>query len=204
MPIQHNCYRLFSFVLLLLLGACSSMPATQSGFLKNATQLTVSGDGSRALFRSPERINPQQLQDIIVEWVVPPVSDVSSEERVQLMEHLRAAIAAEIKVLPALEGGRPFVIRAAITRVEVVSPALNTVSTVLLFAPLDRGGAAVEIEVLDTQTREPLASLARAEFTPMADFKARFTRLAPVELALQRAAADLADVIRREESLRAR
>jgi hypothetical protein len=77
-----------------------------------------------------------------------------------------------------------------------VSPALNVVTAVLLTVPLDRGGAAVEIEVLDAETRQPLASMAHAHFAPMSEFKARFSAMAPAELALNAAAVELAKLLR--------
>ncbi len=46
-------------------------------------------------------------------------------------------------------------------------------AAVLLTVPLDRGGAAVEIEVLDAETRQPLASVAYAHFAPLSEFNAR-------------------------------
>jgi hypothetical protein len=67
---------------------------------------------------------------------------------------------------------------------------------VLLTVPLDRGGAAVEIEVLDAETRQPLASMAHAHFAPLSEFKARFSALAPAELALNAAAVELAKLLR--------
>jgi hypothetical protein len=99
-------------------------------------------------------------------------------------------------MLPPSVGGHPVVIRAVITRVESVSPVLNVVSAVLLTVPLDRGGAAVEIEVLDADTRQPLASMAHAYYAPMSEFKARFSALATAELALNAAAVELAKLLR--------
>ena len=112
------------------------------------------------------------------------------------MSTLEAAISRETEALPQRVGGHPVIIRAVITRVETVSPALNVVTAVLLTVPLDRGGAAVEIEVLDADTLQPLVSMAHANFTPLSEFKARFSALAPAELALNAAAVELAKLLR--------
>ena len=112
------------------------------------------------------------------------------------MSTLEAAISRETEAMPQNVGGRPVIIRAVITRVESVSPVLNLVSAVLLTVPVDRGGAAVEIEVLDADTRQPLASMAHAYFAPLSEFTARFSTLAPAELALNAAAVELAKLLR--------
>ena len=88
------------------------------------------------------------------------------------------------------------VIRSVITRVETVNPALNVLTSVFLTVPLDRGGAAVEIQVLDADTLQPLASMAHAYFVPITEFKARFSALAPAELALNAAAVELSKLMR--------
>jgi hypothetical protein len=61
---------------------------------------------------------------------------------------------------------------------------------VLLFGPLDRGGAAVEIEAVDPQTGRQLAAMTQGYFAPLSELKARFSKLAPAEIALRKAAAD--------------
>jgi hypothetical protein len=178
------------------LAACSSMQATDTGFLKNRGEMTTSKDGSTARFRAPTLIDAHQVRALTVEWALPEDASVSLADRAQLMSTLKAAISRETDALPPTAAGRPVLIRAVITRVETVSPALNVVTAVLLTVPLDRGGAAVEIEVLDAETQQPLASMAHAYFAPMSEFKARFSTLAPAELALNAAAAELAKLLR--------
>ena len=182
------------------LAACSTMQATDTGFLKNRNAMALSPDGSTATFRSDTPVDPHQLRALSVQWATPAATGFSAEEQAQLLATLQAAIAREAGALPARAEGRPVLIRAVITRVESVSPALNVVAAVLLTVPLDRGGAAVEIEVLDAETQQPLASLAHAYFAPLSEFKARFSRLAPAELALNAAAAELARLLRAQPS----
>jgi hypothetical protein len=52
----------------------------------------------------------------------------------------------------------------------------------------------------DAKTRQPLASMAYAYFAPLSEFKARFSRLAPAELALNAAAVELAKLLRGKNS----
>jgi hypothetical protein len=178
------------------LAACSTMQATDSGFLENRSEMTRSPDGSTASFRSPTPVDPHQVRALSVAWALPRDAAVSETQKAQLLATLEAAIAKETEALPQRVGGRPVVIRAVITRIEAVSPALNVLTAVLLTVPIDRGGAAVEIQVLDAETLQPLASMAHAYFVPVSEFKARFSALAPAELALQAAATELAKLVR--------
>jgi hypothetical protein len=188
--------RLLLLVAVTGLTACSTMQATDTGFLKNRSDMTVSQDGSTAHFRSPTPVDPHQVRSVSVGWAAPIEATVPETERVGLISTLKAAISREAEALPQSVGGRPVVIRAVITRVESVNPALNVLTSIFLTVPLDRGGAAVEIQVLDADTLQPIASMAHAYFVPMTEFKARFSALAPAELALNAAALELAKLLR--------
>jgi hypothetical protein len=188
--------RLLCLVSILGLGACSTMQATDSGFLKNRSEMATSQDGGSAHYRSQTPVDPHQVRSLSVEWDTPGDAGLSAADKARLVSTLEAAISRETGALPPNAGGRPVVIRAVITRVESVSPALNVITAAFLTVPLDRGGAAVEIEVLDADTRQPLASMAHAYFAPLSEFKARFSALAPAELALNAAAVDLAKLLR--------
>jgi len=177
------------------LAACSTMQATDTGFLKNRSEMTTSKDGSTAYYRSPTPVDPHQVRSISVEWATPTDGVVPETERARLISTLEAAISRETKALPKRAGGHPVVIRAVITRVESVNPVLNVLTSVFLTVPLDRGGAAVEIQVLDADTLQPIASMAHAYFVPITEFKARFSALAPAELALNAAASVLAKLL---------
>jgi hypothetical protein len=194
--VSTRAIRLFLLVCVAGLAACSTMQATDTGFLKNRSEMTTSPDGGTASYRSATPIDPHQVRTLTVEWDIPKDNGFSELEKTRLLSTLEAAISRETAALPNMVGGHPVIIRAVITRAETVSPALNVVAAVLLTVPVDRGGAAVEIEVLDAQTRQPVASMAHAYFAPLSEFKARFSRLAPAELALNNAAVELAKLLR--------
>ena len=178
------------------LAACSTMQATDTGFLENRSAMTTSKDGSTAYYRSPTPVDPHQVRSISVKWAMPVDAMVPETERARLITALKDAIFREAEALPQSVDGRPIVIRAVITRVESVNPALNVLTSVFLTVPLDRGGAAVEIQVLDAESLQPLASMAHAYFVPITEFKARFSALAPAELALNAAAVELSKLLR--------
>ena len=203
MKIFHNpelliasAFRLLGLVSVAGLAACSTMQATNTSFLKNRSEMTTSKDGSTAYYRATTPVDPHQVRSISVEWAMPVDAAVSDTNRARLVSTLKAAISRETEALPKSVGGHPVVIQAIITRVESVNPALNVLTSVFLTVPLDRGGAAVEIQVLDVETLQPLASMAHAYFAPISEFKARFSELAPAELALNAAAVELAKILR--------
>ncbi|TXT38056.1 MAG: hypothetical protein FD135_3147 [Comamonadaceae bacterium] len=175
--------------------ACSTMPATDTGFLSNRSALTASEDGRRASYRAVLSIDPHNIVATTVQWGAPEAAGFSAVEKDQLAATLREALLGQLHALPKVSRGRAVVLRAAVTRVEAVSPALNAVATVLLIGPLDRGGAAVEVEVLDAQTGQPLASYAATHYAPLSEFAARFTRLAPAELALKKLAGEFVQLV---------
>lgn len=194
--LNARAYRLLLLITAAGLAACSTMQATDTGFLKNRNEMTTSKDGSTAHFRSSTPVDPHQVQSISVEWALPIDVGVSETERARLIYTLKSAISRETESLPKGMGGHPVVIRAVITRVESVNPMINVLTSVFLTVPLDRGGAAVEIQVLDADTQQPLASMAHAYFAPLSEFRARFSALAPAELALNAAAIELAKLLR--------
>jgi Protein of unknown function (DUF3313) len=97
--------------------------------------------------------------------------------------------------MPKISAGRPVIIRAAITRVVTVSPLVNTVGTILLVGPLDRGGAAVELEAVDAETGTQVAALKFGHYPPLSDLAARFSRLSPAEIALKKAVVDFSELL---------
>jgi len=107
----------------------------------------------------------------------------------QIVEAIRGTAAGKAHLDPSVAGNpRTLRVRAAITQVALPSPALNVITTALLFIPLDRGGAAVEIEAIDVETGRRVAALASAGNGTLADFRGHYSRLAHAELAFQRAA----------------
>ena len=47
------------------------MQATDTGFLKNRSEMTTSQDGSTAYYRSTTLVNPHQVRSLSVEWATP-------------------------------------------------------------------------------------------------------------------------------------
>jgi hypothetical protein len=65
----------------------------------------------------------------------------------------------------------------------------------MIAAPLDRGGAAVEIEAVDTGSGNQLAAMSMGYFAPMSDLQARFSTLAPATIALNKESAEFGSLL---------
>jgi hypothetical protein len=178
------------------LSACSTVMTTaESGYLTDYSALAGAPDAASASRAAAQAIDPAQVSISEIVWRVDARTDIGTDERDALLAQLRRDLQRGVQALPASPQGRPAQIRAAITRVETVSPALNTVGTLLLIGPLDRGGAAIEIEAVDPQTGGQLAALRLGYFAPLSEIKARFSKLAPAEIAVRKAATDFVSLL---------
>jgi len=61
---------------------------------------------------------------------------------------------------------------------------------------MDRGGASVDVEALDPSTGKQVAALTLGYFAPLSELKSRFSKLAPAQLALRKAASDFGALLR--------
>ena len=173
------------------LAACSTvLPTAHSGFLSDYSALAGGSDGAAASRASAGPIDPARVTVDAVAWRVKGSNDISAEEREALLALLRTELQQRVQALPAQPQGRPAVLRAAITRVETVSPLLNTLSSLVLTIPLERGGAAMEIEAVDPQTGRQLAALTPGWRAPVTELMVRFSKLAAAEVAIHKAATD--------------
>lgn len=181
---------------ILLLSACSTNMATkQSGFLSDYSHLAPPLKDGQKSFKTAVSIDPAHTTVTAVEWRVKN-DHLSPAERAELLKALRVDLQEQLLHLPLSPDGRPAEVRAAITDISTVSPALNVLSAAMIAVPLDRGGAAVEIEALDSGTHQQLAALSQGYYAPMSDVKARFSKLAPARIAIDKVSADFGPLIR--------
>jgi hypothetical protein len=193
---MRTLHRLLALSSLAVLAACSTvMPAAPSGFLHANPGLVDGGEDGLSALRTTVAINRSQAVIGAVEWRADPRADISSDEQAALLEILRAELRSRVQQMDGSPTGRPVVLRAAITKVETVSPALNAVGTLLLIGPLDRGGAATEMEAVDAESGRQLAAIRLGYFAPLTDIGARFHKLAPAEIAVKKAVADFARML---------
>ncbi len=170
---------------------CTSMDAPQTNFLtmqeKNGSD---SGNPGQPAARNESAAVANDVVIADVQWLAGETVDITPEEREALKHQLARDLEAGMTGPDAKALGRPVRLRAAITRVVTVSPALNVLGTLLTIGPLDRGGAAIEIVALDGRTGEPLASMKKGYYPPIWNFTARFAKLEPAQLALKELATE--------------
>lgn len=150
---------------------------------------------------SPSPVAPEvgahcavQVDDIA--WRASAADGLDAAEQADLAAHLRASLADAIGRLPAATDAKPVTVRATITQVETVSPALNATTTLLLFVPLDRGGAAVAFEAVDAESQAPLATLDWQGHAPLTSVRAHSSKTGPARVALDEAGAAFAEHLR--------
>lgn len=189
----------FVIVLAVALQSCgTNMTIPDSRFLSSYVGLSESPDTSSSSVRTSAALDPSRITLGDVEWRAGKCKGVSPEDESKLVSQLRNELQQRITELPLSATGRPAVLRAAITRVETVSPPLNTLETLLFVIPFDRGGAAVEIEAVDPDSGRQVAALRLGYFAPLTDLKARFSKFGPATIALKKAANDFASLLRPE------
>jgi hypothetical protein len=181
---------------------CATVQPTQSGFIAPMAAEARPAGGQPLRYRSDGPLTGARWEIDDVQWrVADPDARIEPAE----IEALRAGLHRSLEVAAAKPSGAPdpsvagnprtLRIRAAITEVALPSPALNVITTALLFIPLDRGGAAVEIEAIDVATGQRVAALASAGNGTLADFRGHYSRLAHAELAFQRAAEEFRSLL---------
>lgn len=171
--------------------ACATVQPTQSVFMEPSDGLQARTHPHGTSYRITGEMNWTHWEVDEVQW---RVDESGTSLKPGEIERLRAVLKRSIERSAREPAGsdlpRTLRIRAAITDVAVPSPALNTVTTVLLLMPLDRGGVAVEIEAIDVASGQRVAALATAGNGTLRQFKGHFSRLAHAERALERAARD--------------
>lgn len=152
---------------LLLATGCASVGGPQeSKTLAAYEQLQVQPDGSRA-WRSTQSPRYDAVRIDLAAINFGPDVKLDAQQREQLQLSLSSALkekfaSAGLPETKAADGRRAVTVRATFTAVDLANPTLNAVTTVLLFAPLSRGGVTLEMEALDADNGQRVAALAVA------------------------------------------
>jgi len=152
---------------LLLSASCATPPPTLSGFLPDDALLArdPSGPSSR-LWWERDGFDWSDYERVLVEPVVvhlaPDAHPLAPEELRALARVADAAVRAELGPEALTDRAGPGVlrVRAAITDAAPVRPLLNALTMLVVFLPLDRGGASIEVELRDGATGLLVAELA--------------------------------------------
>jgi hypothetical protein len=155
---------MMAFTLFLVTGCASVGGPQESKTLSAFEQLQVQSDGSRA-WRSPQASRYDAVRIDLSAVTFGPEVKLNAQQQDQLQAALSSALkekfaSAGIPVAQAGDGRRAATVRATFAAVEVTNPALNAVTTLLLFAPVSRGGVTLELEALDSQSGQRVAAMA--------------------------------------------
>ena len=164
-----------------LIAGCASVGAPQDAHtLAGYDRLQLQPDGTRA-WRDAALGRPTAI--VVDAGAIGFAAGVplDEDERQLLRDTLRQALAdrlgaAGMQVQDAADDPDRLTLRATITAVERAQPALNALTTVLLFAPLSYGGLSVEIEAFDAAGSR-VAALAFVGRAGLQDFGASFSDL---------------------------
>ncbi|MBI5521395.1 MAG: DUF3313 domain-containing protein [Desulfarculus sp.] len=173
-----------------LLAGCAAPQVRPSGFLAHHPELkAVPGLESISYWEKPgvkwERYRRLLLEPVRVRLDErQSTREMSAEETARLAEALRqAVIKATTDRFPQASAPGPdvLVVRAALTHLKPVNPALNIATTAVVFMPVDVGQAAVEAQFLDAQSGEVLAEAAASRSGSPVELTTLWTRWSQVE-----------------------
>jgi hypothetical protein len=173
-------------VMIFLVGCASSPTPPVSGFLGNYDGFEADpADGSLLWWERPtfdwSSYRALMLDPLSI-YYHPQARgrEILPEELTKLTDAFREAVVEELGAdYRVVEQSGPDVLRvhAAITDVIPTKAALNVVTSVVAFVPVNMGGAAIEVEFLDSETGERLAAGVDQKLGTPFDGVAGFTRL---------------------------
>lgn len=175
-------------------GCATTMPPTQSGFLGNYDGFEQDPNDDSLLWWEQDGFNWKDYKKVMLDPVViyyhseAQGREIFPDELSMLTDTFRQAVITELgDDYPVVEEPGPDVlrIRCAITDIIPTKAALNVVTSLVAFVPVDMGGAAIEVEYLDSSTGERLAAGVDQKLGMPIDGMTGFTRLGHAKAAFR-------------------
>lgn len=185
-------------LLCLLLSGCAGQVPTRSGFLGNYSTLQQSFGRRDCAALPPARpISYQAVAIAPIRFADSVATRLSHAEQERLAGILTQALRQELTLPTSRPTGANATlrIRAAITAINESRPALNLLTTLALFLPLDTGGVSVELEALDPVTGRRIAAMSAGQSGSPLWFRSSFQRLGHAEKGLPLLAAEFHHVL---------
>lgn len=165
----------FSIVILaisaaMMISCADREGVTKTGFLKDYSQLKPDQEDKNTIYYVREHVDWSVYTKIILDPIKIQLDRnkiATNEITAEDIQYLRNYLTTEIK--KRLTGGYPLVkrpgsdvlrLRIAITDLASSDALLNLTTGLLVLAPVDMGGAAMEVEVLDSLQQSRLAAVA--------------------------------------------
>lgn len=184
----------------LLAGCASTISPPPSGFLGNYDELQTRPTDPGLLWWERDGFNWHDYRGVILDplsvYYHPSAhgSEIRPEELQELTDAFREAVIRQLgEDFPVVDQAAPDIlrVRCAITDVIPVRPAVNVVSSLVAFVAVDVGGAAIEVEFLDSVTGERLAAGVDQKLGKSIDGLSGFTRFGQAEKAFDEWAEEL-------------
>lgn len=193
MPCSRSKRLFLCSIAVLGLSACTSLHAPPPVAEDAGMHAVDLKDGAARRVAGPVRWSALDVS--AVAWAASAEIDPAERERLRTV--LQAALQRDLAPASPPEG--PAIrVQARILDVAAASPALNVMSTLLLFVPIDRGGASVEIDAVDATTGRRLATLTLAASGQFGEFSAHFSRFGHAEDVLRRSATVFRQLLEKE------
>ena len=167
-------------------GCATTAPPAHSGFLGNYDSFEQDATDESLLWWEQDDFDWNDYKKVMLDPVViyyhseAQGREILPDELSKLTVSFRQAVVAELgEDYPVVEQPGPDVlrIRCAITDVIPAKAALNVVTSLVAFVPVDMGGAAIEVEFLNSSTGERLAAGVDQKLGTPIDGVTGFTRL---------------------------
>lgn len=179
----------------LALAGCASVGSPPQSSLSGAEQLTAQPDGTRAWRAAEVPLSVFHLPADALE--IGASSKLDDEQRAALRKAFARTLVKELKDagLRQADVAGPGVVqvRGMVTAVELASPGLNAVTTLLLLAPLSRGGVSLDVEALHGTAR--VAALSFKGQAGVNNVGSAFSGIGHAELQTEVAARKFADLL---------
>ena len=190
-----NLVKTMTLALMLAVPACATVPPdTRSGFLEDYAKLQPDPADTSLLWWEREGFDWTAYDAVFVEPLEFDLSPAALDQGIkeaeleELSGFFRQALIDELGASGRLADTiGPGVLRASIvvTDIDMARPVLNAATTLLLFVPLDRGGASVEMAFHDGATGELAAMGIDRKSSQVTDLAGGFQRYSYARQALR-------------------
>ncbi|MEM6817475.1 MAG: DUF3313 family protein [Pseudomonadota bacterium] len=173
---------------MLFLSGCANQSFTESGFLEGYEHEPVPGFDD--MVASVDREALQRHERVFIarpEWRVSEDVEVDAEAQEALRAHLIESLTREISqcmTVTEIEEPGILTLRTAVTDIDGVSRGLNLFTSIVLFGPVDNGGATVEFSLEQTTDGVSIASGVGYEAGGIAEVTKSFSQYGHARFAL--------------------
>lgn len=151
----------------LVIGCATATPPHQSGFLDSYDNMVADPSDTSLLWWELNDFNWSDYDRVMIDPITIILLADSEGKGIQPEKLTELTDAFRSAVVEQMGGDYPFVsepgsgvlrIQAAITDVKPANAALNVITTLVAFVPVDMGGASIEVKLVDSNTDRLLAT----------------------------------------------